>query len=102
MITCWTWLDVRIRGYHLVADFAHAHGSITEPRANVHGRNRLPKWYITTSNHVQHVIKIYQTLFLLTLHANLNNCTRGIAWLRGYGAVAPIDFEFGTRDRLIY
>ena len=50
MITCWTWLDVRICGYRLVADFAHAHGSITEPRAHVHGRNRLLKWYY---NHIQ-------------------------------------------------
>ena len=43
-------------GYPLTANFVHIRESITRPKAHLRGKK------LTTSNHIQHVIKIYQAL----------------------------------------
>ena len=57
-------LDVFGCGYHLAVDFIHAHALLVMRWTRVRGQNR-PLNIITTSNHIQHVIKIYQALPLL-------------------------------------
>ena len=54
-------LDVVGRGYWLAVDFAHAHLLLVLLWTRVRGRI----WPIN-GNHIQHVIKIYQALPLLT------------------------------------
>ena len=59
-------LDVVGRDYHLAVDFAHAHALLALLWTCVRVQNRP-----LNGNHVQHAIKIYQALPLLTRKLNL-------------------------------